>query len=132
MIFYTEPDKILVAVDTLATNTDGIPAFFCQKASYIPHLKMIIAGTGAAGIANEWALQASTRMVLTGILNLVHHTTEELQKLWESKKKQLNIPEHITTTVYYFGLSEADNTVKALLFGQRISSYQSQSDMALV
>ena len=50
LIFELNTDCINVATDTLATLPDGSPAVFSTKAMYLPHLRMIVAGTGVAGI----------------------------------------------------------------------------------
>ncbi|MHA6964003.1 hypothetical protein [Zobellella denitrificans] len=106
LIFYTDESQALIATDSLAVDAHGNPAFFCSKANHIPHLKMIIAGTGAGGFSNEWALQASTRMVVKGIHNLDYHTPEGLRALWKEYKEKYSLPESFTTTVYQFGISE--------------------------
>ena len=53
LIFYTDPEQVLVATDTLAVSSDGKPFIFTSKALYIPHLKTIIAGTGCSEFFNE-------------------------------------------------------------------------------
>jgi hypothetical protein len=116
LIFYTDSTHVFVAVDTLATDVNGTPAYFCQKANHIPHLKMLIAGTGAAGFANEWALQVSTRMVVTGILNLNYHTSSSLQILWEDYLKRYSASSKTTTTVYHFGLREDTGEVCTIAY----------------
>ena len=106
LIFYTDGSQALIATDTLAVNENGNPAFFCSKANHIPHLKMLIAGTGVAGFSNEWALQASTSMLVKGIHNLDYHTPEALRALWKEYKGKKSVSESFTTTVYQFGISE--------------------------
>jgi len=116
LIFYTDETQIVVATDSLAVDENGNPAFFCSKAVHIPHLKTVIAGTGASGFANEWALNVSTRMVLAGIHNLDYHTPEGLRNLWEEYKKRYSYPDNFTTTVYQFGISEESENVVSFAY----------------
>lgn len=111
LIFFTDESQALIATDSLAVDTQGNPAFFCSKAHYIPHLKTVIAGTGAGGFANEWALSVSARMVVKGIHNLDYHTPERLRALWSEYKVKYSIPESLTTTVYQFGISEETGNI---------------------
>ncbi len=117
LIFLTDETQALVATDTLAVDSHGNPAFFCSKASHIPHLRVIVAGTGAAGFANEWSLHASTWMVIKGIHNLDYHTPNGLIKLWAEYRAKNSVPEDFTTTVYQFGISE--ETGKVVSFAYR-------------
>jgi len=72
LIFATDEAQILVATDTLAVTPNGEPFLFASKATYVPHLRTIIAGTGGGGFSNGWALTVSTRMIVNGIHNLWH------------------------------------------------------------
>lgn len=65
LIFYTDSTQALVATDSLATNSDGEPFMFVTKAGYIPHLRTIIAGTGAGGFANQWQLLVTVNKTRT-------------------------------------------------------------------
>ena len=49
LIFATDEQQIVVATDTLAVTTEGEPFLFASKATHIPHLRIIIAGTGFGG-----------------------------------------------------------------------------------
>lgn len=111
LIFYTDENQVLVSTDTLAVDQLGRASFFCSKATHIPHLRTIVAGTGVGGFSNEWALHASTRMVIKGICNLDYHTPSGLRKLWKDYRKKYSLPESLTTTVYQFGISEESGMV---------------------
>lgn len=116
LIFYSDEDQVLVATDTLAVASDGSPFMFSTKATYIPHLRTIVAGTGAGGFANIWATQASTRMIAKGIRNLDFHTPDGLRKLWRSYSAEYSVPADHTTTVYQFGLSEVTDKVVSFVY----------------
>ncbi|EKM5743695.1 hypothetical protein PU345_002987 [Enterobacter kobei] len=121
LIFYTDESQALIVTDTLAVTEQGEPLSFVSKAGYIPQLKTIIAGTGAGGFSNEWLLQASTRMVVTGIQNLNYHTPACLRNMWKKYKDNYAIPSNslLTTTVYQFGICEETGTTVTFAYRSR-------------
>ncbi|HCG8192241.1 MULTISPECIES: hypothetical protein [Vibrio harveyi group] len=125
LIFYTQTDAAVVATDTLSVSSDGSPFCFCTKAGYIPHLKTIIAGTGAGGFSNQWLLHASTRMVVRGIHNLDFHTAKGLRDLWATYKKEYSLPDNSTTTIYQFGISEESGEVVSFAY-RSSNNFQSE------
>lgn len=108
LIFFTDETQALIVTDTLAVTGEGEPLLFVSKAGYIPHLKTVIAGTGAGGFSNAWLHDASTRMVVSGIQNLDYHTPGCLKRMWEQYRQDHAIPKTaaFTTTVYQFGICE--------------------------
>ncbi|EEW2545476.1 hypothetical protein GXH09_08990 [Escherichia coli] len=125
LIFYTDEIQAVVATDTLAVD-NGKPIAFVSKSGFIPHLKTIVAGTGAGGFANKWLLEASTRMVVRGIQNLDFHTPKALNRLWLDYKKEFSLPDEFTTTVYQFGICEG--TGKTVSYAYRSTNdFKSES-----
>lgn len=116
LIFYTDREQALVATDSLAVDGSGAPHMFTSKAGYIPHLKTIIAGTGAGGFANKWLYDATNRMVIKGIRNLDYHTPEALRKLWQEYKVEFSLPKDFTTTVYQFGVCEESGEIVSFAY----------------
>jgi len=110
LIFELNADCINVATDTLATLPDGSPAVFSTKAMYLPHLRMIVAGTGVAGIMGKWVQQMNDRMVLSGILNVAFHAPTNLRKIWANTKAEDGLAEDRTVTIYHLGISEENET----------------------
>lgn len=108
LIFFLTENQVFVATDTLAVSGDGKPQIFTSKAHYLPHLKLIIAGTGLAGFSNEWQCRINNRMAVSGILNLNFHAPAVLNEMWAKSKIDLNFPKTIVTTAYHFGISESD------------------------
>lgn len=106
LIFYTDEQQIFVATDTLAVRPDGSPFMFCSKAIHLPHLNLIIAGTGQGGFSNEWAMFVNCRVIVNGINNLDYHAPEILRNLWDKYKVDYSLPEEATTTVYTFGFCQ--------------------------
>lgn len=126
LIFATDEKQILVATDTLSVTPKGKPLAFVQKATHIPHLRTIIAGTGFNGFANHWALIASTRMRVKGIMNLDYHTPIGLRRLWSDYKKEYDIPNDFTTTVYQLGISEENGKVVSFAY-RSTNNFESES-----
>lgn len=105
-ICHLSSQQVVLAMDTLVTDPLGNPAFFASKATHVPHLQTIVAGTGIAGFSNKWAEQVASRMLLTGIVNLDYHTARNLPELWGAYRREHDITDSMTTTVYQFGVSE--------------------------
>ena len=116
LIFYTDSNQALVATDTLAVEPNGTPLLFCSKATYIPHLQLIVAGTGAGGFAGDWAMYVNNRMVTSGVCNLDCHTPDSLRERWIQHKINYSMPEDITATVYHFGFSEDEQIMGSFAY----------------
>lgn len=107
-----------IVTDTLAVTDNGEPLSFVSKAGYIPQLRTIIAGTGAGGFSNTWLLEASTRMVVSGIQNLNYHTSACLRRLWKQYKHDHAIPSSstVTTSVYQFAICEETGNIVSFAY----------------
>lgn len=116
LIFYTDESQVVVATDTLAVDSNGEPFMLTSKSTHIPHLNLVIAGTGCGGFSNEWAMHVNNRMVLSGIMNLDYHTPNSLLELWNKYKVDFLLPERMTTTVYHFGISEETNKIVSFAY----------------
>ena len=62
LIFQTEEQQVFVATDTWAVTRDGMPITFTSKALILPHLRMIVAGTGSGGFLDQWFVYINSRM----------------------------------------------------------------------
>ena len=54
LIYFTQEQQVFVATDTLAVSPDGKPLMFTTKTLIVPHLQMMMAGTGAGGFLDRW------------------------------------------------------------------------------
>src|ERR1035438_10826177 len=108
IIFQTDENEALVATDTLATLLNGTPYRFTSKVLILPHLRMIMAGTGAAGFLDRWFVIINAEMIVRGIEHLNDHSPRYLNAIWSTyKHESIGIPDNpTTTTVYHFGFSE--------------------------
>lgn len=111
LIFQTEAKQVLVAMDTLATHMNGEPFMFTTKAFIVPHLRMMMCGTGAGGFLGKWFTQVNDGMVVRDVDHLDYHTPRGLTGLWRSYKEECSIPDAVTTTVYHFGFSHMDGLI---------------------
>jgi hypothetical protein len=117
LIFQTEERQVFVATDTLAVAPGGRPLMFTTKALIVPHLRMVMAGTGTGGVLDRWFVSVNGGKVVTGIENLDYHTPKSLSDLWQRFKDERDeFPEGQTTTVYHFGFSEASGSIRAFAY----------------
>jgi hypothetical protein len=116
LIFATDSEQAFVATDTLAVSYNGEPSFFTTKAFIVPHLRMIIAGTGVTGLMSKWFVQVVHGMVVRGIEHLDYHTPENLDRIWRNMKEEFPIPDNFTTTIYHMGFSEEDGLMKSYAY----------------
>jgi hypothetical protein len=116
IIFHTDEKQVLVATDTLAVfHKDAKAAKFTSKALYLPHLRLIVAGTGMGGFADMWMAQINGGR-LRGIEDLDTQTTAILSNGWKDYKAQLKIDESVTTTIYHFGFSETTGLIRSFAY----------------
>ena len=97
---------VLVATDTLVVDQQGAPSQFTTKAHVVPHLRTIIAGTGVAGFSTRWFARVNDFLVVRGIEHLDSHAARLLPDTYARYVEEFSIPEHLTTTIYHFGVSE--------------------------
>jgi hypothetical protein len=115
LIFLTEESQVLVATDTLATSPDGRPFMFTTKAFILPHLNLMIAGTGAGGFLGGWFIRINDGLVVRGIDHLDYHTPRVLASMWSDYKQKFPMPD-VTTTVYHFGFSETTGSIHSFAY----------------
>ena len=116
LIFHTEKEMAFVVMDTLATSVNGEPFMFTTKSFPLPHLKMIICGTGMGGFISRWFLKINDGIVVKGIEDLAIHAPMILRGFWEDYKKNNPIDSNLTTTCYHFGFSEYDDQIHSYAF----------------
>ena len=87
-----------------------------SKAFHVPHLRMVIAGTGCGGVPDRWLCHLNSRMIVPGIDALAVHAPPQLQDTLGFHCAEYKIPEGRTTTVYHFGFSETSDTIKSYAF----------------
>jgi hypothetical protein len=125
LIFHTEPEQVFVATDTLATSPGGEPFMFTTKAFVVPHLRMIMAGTGAGGFLGRWFVRVNDRMIVRDIDHLDYHAPHALGELWSAFRGEYSLPDGITTTAYHFGFSVEDGLIHSYAY-RSVNDFRSE------
>lgn len=105
-----------MATDTLAVELDGSPAFFTSKAFMLPHLNMIVAGTGLSGLTTRWFSHINDNMLVRGIDNLDVHTPGCLKDKYDEICGGLNDVGHVSSTIYHIGFSERESMIRSFAY----------------
>ncbi|EMB2825407.1 hypothetical protein R6U49_00745 [Pseudomonas aeruginosa] len=116
LLFFTDSENAIVATDTLVAEPSGAPLGFSSKAIALPHLNMIIAGTGLAALFNHWVGLMNDQHVALDIDAVDPHVTEVLQQVWGEMQSQLSTPLNQTATIYHFGWSDNSREIHAYAY----------------
>lgn len=116
LIFMTDENHAIVATDTLATTSTGIPFKFTTKAFPIPHLRMVMAATGVGAFLGKWFIRVNDDFLVRGVEHLNQFASETLLTLWHELGTQAKIPVNSTVTVYHFGVSELTGQICTYVF----------------
>ena len=106
LTFTIQPDQICLAIDTLVVSaTDKTPVCYQTKFTVLPHLNLVIAGTGLVSLITNWFHFVNTSMVIRDIDHLNGFAPDSLLRL----AAELEGTDLTTTTLYHFGYSNADS-----------------------
>lgn len=127
LIFFTDPDQVLVITDTLVGDYESNPICFATKAHYLPHLRLVVACTGVSACLFAWIQFLNSGQVNPrGVAGLDVIAPDQLREMWRQAREYLDIPADKTATIYHFGLSE--ETGEMVAFAYR-STEDFRSDM---
>jgi hypothetical protein len=115
LIFHTDESQAYVATDTLGVSTDGRPLTFTTKAFIVPHLKLIVAGTGAGRFLGKWFVHINDHMIVRGIDHLDHHAPNVLATIWPGHQQEHSFQD-VTATIYHFGFSEVTGMIHSFAY----------------
>ena len=113
LIYKVEKTQVFIATDTLIT-LNGRAIQFATKAFALPHLRMVIAGTGLAGFLDHW-LAAVNSSPFRGIDALNEHAQAGLLNVLRTFKKQFPSMNE-TTSIYHFGFSEVTGIIQSFAY----------------
>src|ERR1700730_12333600 len=113
LIYKVEKTQVFIATDTLATM-NGRAIRFATKAFPLPHLRMVIAGTGLAGFLDHWLVAVNASPV-RGIDALNEHAQAGLLNVLRTFNKQFPTMNE-TTSVYHFGFSEDTGVIHSFAY----------------
>jgi hypothetical protein len=99
---------------------------YTTKTFIVPHLRLIIAGTGVQGFLGRWFVRINDGFIVRGIDNLNYHAPRNLPSIWEGLKKELSIQDGTMTTVYHFGFSEETGLIHSYAY-RSTSNFQSEA-----
>ena len=112
LVFVLEPERVLVAMDTLATNgLDGLPSHYASKLLPLPHLLGVICGTGSMQLALQWYLDVQSNVVARDFDFVNEIAPERLRSIAESLGDQKT-----TSTIYHFGFSRSAGVFAGTVF----------------
>jgi len=115
LISCTDSEQALVLTDTLAV-VDGKPFKFTTKAHIVPHINVIVAGTGVGAFADWWFVEVNTKINVQGIDGLNTKTSNALADLWVRFNRAFEVGGAKTLTIYHFGFSEVTGLMKTFVY----------------
>jgi len=116
LLFYTEAKEAIVATDTLLHYPDGYAPGYSSKAFAIPHLRMIVAGTGSAALFNRWIGLVNEQGFALDVDSVNLHASESLQSLWRELNAQFPAMHEQTATIYHFGFSDKTGNIHGYVY----------------
>ena len=105
-MFFLAPTQAVVVTDTLATTTAGEPFLYVSKCYVVPHLDMVIAGTGYGQLGARWSCMVQENLLCRDIEMLDQHAPEAIAGLWARLQAESG-PIGGTSTIYHFGRAES-------------------------
>ncbi|NTW87815.1 MAG: hypothetical protein HGB26_01535 [Desulfobulbaceae bacterium] len=116
LIFYTNEENAIIATDTLAVGEEGLPRQYTSKAVLVPHLRLVIAGTGVGGFSSRWFAAVNDNMIVRGLDHLDYHAPENLRRLFANFQEEIGFPDTLTTTIYHIGISEVTGNIHSYAY----------------
>jgi hypothetical protein len=109
--FLLQEDVVHVLTDTVASDpVDLKPSLLISKIYLLPHLDMMICGTGFGRMVLEWFATVNSRVIVADIEHLDAFAPDELKRMFETYEG--SIPsEKMTCTIYHFGHSKDDDKI---------------------
>lgn len=102
LVFTIQPDQICLAMDTLVVAADDkAPLCYQTKFTVLPHLNLVIAGTGLASLITGWFHFVNGNVVVRDIEQINAYTPGALRRA-AAECEGTNLT---TTTLYHFGYS---------------------------
>lgn len=106
LVFTIQPDQICLAMDTLVVDHyDKTPLTYQTKFTVLPHINVVIAGTGLTPLVNGWFHYVNGNIVVRDI----DHLNSFAPGLLRDAAARCQGTDLTTTTLYHFGYSTIDN-----------------------
>jgi len=117
-MFAMDPSAAWILTDTLATDELGTATHFQTKCIAVPHMDLVIAGTGLAQLNSRWTLHVLEGMLARDVEMLDRHAPEGLREVWRAlwDGEGWEATPDITSTIYHVGRSERTGDYKAFAY----------------
>lgn len=125
LLFYTNENDAIVATDTLLHYSVNTPPGYASKAISIPHIRMIIAGTGSALLFSRWVGLVNNQGFALDVDAVDAHAPQELQTLWSELNRHAPALQDQTATIYHFGISDDSRKVHGFAY-RSVSDFKSE------
>lgn len=104
LLFYLEPDRVCIAMDTRTLDIDDATGdrtigAFCSKMLVLPHLRGVICCTGIRSLAFQWHAFVQQSTASRDMPGLDHIAAAILPQL----ARDCGVTAKLTATVYHFG-----------------------------
>lgn len=125
LLFYTDENEAIVATDTLLHYSVDTPPGSVSKAFAVPHMRMIIAGTGLALLFNRWVGLVNNQGSALNVDAVNAHAPQELQALWSEMNHHVPALQDQTATIYHFGISDDSGKIHGFAY-RSVSDFKSE------
>lgn len=125
LLFYTDENEAIVATDTLLHYSVDTPPGFASKAISIPHIRMIIAGTGSALLFSRWIGLVNNQGFALDVDAVDAHAPQELQTLWSELNRHAPALKNQSATIYHFGISDNSGKIHGFVY-RSVSDFKSE------
>jgi hypothetical protein len=121
LIFVIQPEVVYLACDTLALDSDTRePRSFTTKLYYLPHLGLVMCGTGLAKVILDWFVTMNSALLAKDMDHVDEFASALLRGLYSKAIDEFGQGAG-SVTIYHFGYSGQ--------FGQMIARiYRSERD----
>lgn len=123
LLFFTDADEALVVTDSLVADPEENFIGHAYKAIQLPHLRMIIAGTGAAELFRRWVEFVDDQRGPLDVDFFDIHAPQQLQAIWTKVRHEIPVLTNQTATIYHFGFSNNSGDV-------HVYAYRSENGFA--
>jgi hypothetical protein len=105
-----EKEKVSIATDTFSMTTQKTPFKYTNKIFPIPHLKMILCGTGNSNLIIDYFREI--------LLKVVAREMQYVNTIAQTLLQELNkdTPKDLTSTIYHFGYNEVLKCIEGFAF----------------
>lgn len=105
LVFTVQPEQICLVMDTLVVAADDkTPHCYQTKFTILPHLNLVIAGTGLASLVTGWFHFVNGSMIVQDIEHLNTFAPEALRRV----AAQCEGTDLTPTTLYHFGYAASE------------------------